>query len=215
MTASPTDDLASAERRIQELTKELSEARVELSQARGEFVESREQQAATAQILVAISRSPTDGQAVFSEIAASATRLCDAYNSGIALVAGDHLRAVAQHGPMFEERFPLGRGIVIGRAVLDRQTIHVADLQSETVTYPESSELARRLGHRTVLAVPLIRAGDAIGVLVVRRMEVRPFTVQQIELVKTFANQAVIAIENTRLFEAEQTRSRELTERTR
>src|SRR5262249_29175847 len=209
MTASPTDDLASAERRIQELTKDLSEAR-------GELAEAREQQAATAQILAAISRSPTDAKAVFSEIAASAARLCDAYDSGIALVAHDHLQIIAVYGPIpwAGERLPLSRSVVVGHAVLDRRTIHVADLQSETLAYPEGCKLARQLGHRTVLVVPLMRSGDAIGVVVIRRKEVRPFTDRQIDLLKTFADQAVIAIENTRLFEAEQTRTRELTERT-
>src|SRR5262249_56554539 len=100
-------------------------------------------------------------------------------------------------------------------AVVDRQTVHVADLQSETDEYPEGSEFARRLGYRTILCVPLLCAGEAIGVIFVRRPEVRPFTNRQIELLKTFADQAVIAIENTRLFEAEQTRTSELTERTR
>src|SRR5262249_53251211 len=207
MTASTTDDLASAEHRIQELTKKLS-------QAKGELGEAREQQAATAQILAAISRSPTDAQAVFSEIAASAARLCDAYDSGIALVAGDHLQIIAVYGPIpwGGERLPLSRSVVVGHAVLDRQTIHVTDLQSETLTYPEGCRLARQLGHRTVLAVPLMRSGNAIGVVLIRRTEARPFTDRQIELLKTFADQAVIAIENTRLFEAEQTRTRELSE---
>src|SRR5215475_14297761 len=100
MTASPTDDHASAERRIQELTNELSRARGELSQARGELAESQEQQAATADILRVISSSPTDLHRVFAEIAASAARLCDAHDSTINLVDGDFLRLVAHHGPI-------------------------------------------------------------------------------------------------------------------
>jgi signal transduction histidine kinase/putative methionine-R-sulfoxide reductase with GAF domain len=104
------------------------------------------------------------------------------------------------------------RGVLAGRAVLDRQTIHVADLQAETREYPQGSELARHLGLRTNLAVPLIREGEAIGVVIVRRTEVRPFADRQIDLLKTFATQAVIALENTRLFKAEQARARELAE---
>ena len=99
MTASPTDDLASAERRIQELTKELSQARGELSHANGELVEARDQQAATAEILRVISSSPTDLQPVFAEIATSAARLCDAYDALIRQVDGGVLRLVGHHGP--------------------------------------------------------------------------------------------------------------------
>src|SRR5262245_57973400 len=217
MTALPTDDIASAERRIQELTKELSWASGELSQARGELVEAREQQAATAEILRVISGSPRDRQRVFADIAASAARLCDAYDVTIRQVDGDILRLVAHHGPIPPTALgaPLKRGFVTAHAILDRRTIQVTDLQAEIDAYPESSEVARRLGHRTLLATPLIHAGEAIGSIAIRRTEVRPFTDRQIELLKTFADQAVIAIENTRLFEAEQTRTRELEARTR
>src|SRR5215470_201246 len=199
MAASPTDDLASAERRIQELTKELSEA--------------REQQAATAEILRVISSSPTDVQRVFAEIAESAAYLCDAYDATIHQVDGDLLRLVAHHGPIpVAGSWPLTRGRLLTGAVINRRTIHVADLQAETDEYPEGSEIARRLGYHTILVVPLIRAGVAIGVITIRRTEVRPFADRQIQLLKTFADQAVIAIENTRLFEAEQASKRELQE---
>src|SRR5262249_53174587 len=206
MTASSTYDLASAERRIQELNKELS-------QARSELAEAREQQTATGGILRAISNSPTDLQGIFQEIATTAARLCDAYDAGVLQCAGDHLRLVAHRGPIPGQRIvPLSRGVVNGRAVLDRTIFQVPDLQAETEEYPEGSESARRLGHRTIVAVPLIRDRDAIGSIFVRHTEVRPFTDRQIELLKTFADQAVIAIENTRLFEAEQASKRELQE---
>ena len=182
-----------------------------------ELAEAGEQQAATAEILRMISRSPTDLQGVFEEIAASAARLCDAYDASVLQVDGDCQRLVAHHGPipaipMGRDTLPLARGVVTGRAVLDRQAIHVADVQTETDQYPEGSDNARRLGHRTVLAVPLISAGKAIGVIVIRRTQVRPFTDRQIDLLKTFADQAVIAIENTRLFEEVQEKNRALTE---
>jgi two-component system, NtrC family, sensor kinase len=110
------------------------------------------------------------------------------------------------HTPFGQPR-PLTRGAAIGRAVLDRQTIHVADVQSETDEYPESSANARRLGFRTMLVVPLVGAGEAVGAIALRRSQVHPFTDRQIELLQTFADQAVIAIENARLFEEVQART--------
>jgi GAF domain-containing protein/anti-sigma regulatory factor (Ser/Thr protein kinase) len=176
---------------------------------RRELVEAREQQAATAEILTSISSSATDAKQVFAKIAASAARLCDAYDVVIRKVDGEVLRLVAHHGPIpVASTLPLTCGVVAGGAVLDRKTIHVADVQAESDKYP----VARGIGHRTILAVPLMRAGEAIGVIVMRRTEVRPFTDRQIDLLKTFADQAVIAIENTRLFEEVQARSRELAE---
>src|SRR5262249_35647095 len=115
-------------------------------------------------------------------------------------------------GPVGQFSLPLTRGSVIARAIIDRETVHVADLQVETAEFPEGSDFARRQGHHTIIAVPLMRAGDAIGVISLPRPEVRTFTDRQIALLKIFADQAVIAIENTRLFEAEQTRTRDLHE---
>jgi two-component system, NtrC family, sensor kinase len=171
---------------------------------------------ATAEILRVISSSPMDLQRVFAEMATSAARLCDAFDTTIRQVDGNVLRIVGHDGPIpLIDTMALSREVVNGRAVLDRRTVHVADLQAETQEYPEGSERARHLGYRTNLAVPLIRAGEAIGVIGMRRTEARPFTDRQVELLETFANQAVIAIENTRLFEAGQARTRELMERTK
>ena len=184
---------------------------------RRELAQALEQQAATAAILAVISSSPLDPQRVFAEIAASAARLCDAYDAMIFQVDGSSLRLVAHHGsipagPIGQFTLALTREVTLSRAILERRTIHVADLQAETDEYPEGSGRAQDLGVRTVLNVPLIRAGKTIGVIGIRRTEVRWFSGKQIALLETFANQAVIAIENTRLFEAEQTRTRELTE---
>src|SRR5262249_48961350 len=108
--------------------------------------------------------------------------------------------------------WPIGRGIVIGRAFIDRTPVHIHDLQACAHEFPDGSKAALRLGHRTNLAIPLLRQGEAIGVLAIRRTEVKPFTDRQVELVKTFADQAVIAIENVRLFEEVQARTRDLSE---
>ena len=164
--------------------------------------EAREQQTATAEILRVISSAPTDVQPVFAAVLRSAARLCDAFDATIFQVDGNGLRLVAHEGPI--PSTPVGafprRGTAAGRAVLDRRTIHVPDLQAEVDEYPESSAIARSYGFRTVLNVPLLRGAEAIGVISIRRTEVRPFTDRQIALLKTFADQAVIAIENIRLF---------------
>src|SRR5215510_6217473 len=94
-------------------------------------------------------------------------------------------------------------------AVIERRTIQVADILAEADEYPESHKIALQLGYRTALGVPLVHAGNAIGMIFIRRTEARPFTERQVELVNTFADQAVIAIENTRLFEEVQERTRE------
>jgi signal transduction histidine kinase len=127
-------------------------------------------------------------------------------------IIGSYDGPLPKFDPIAQGALPLTRGFLISRAVIDRQTIHVADLQVETDEYPEGSDFARRTGTRTIVVVPLIRAGHAIGAIAIRRTELRPFSARQIEPLKSFADQAVIAFENARLFEAEQTRTRELSE---
>src|SRR5262249_50037685 len=141
-------------------------------------------------------------------------RLCDAHDAVILQVAGaDILRVVAHHGPIsIPSTLALTREISVGRAILDRRAIHLADLQAETDEYPEGSDRARRDGVRTVLNVPLTPAGKIIGVILIRRTEARLFSDRQIVLLQIFANQAVIAVENTRLFEEVQARTTELQE---
>src|SRR5262249_46933864 len=101
---------------------------------------------------------------------------------------------------------------VTGRAFVDRNPVHVSDLREAADEFPAGQAMAMRLGNRTILAVPLMLKDEAIGAIVIRRIEVRPFTDKQIELVSTFADQAAIAIENVRLFDEVQARTRELQE---
>jgi GAF domain-containing protein/DNA-binding response OmpR family regulator len=186
----------------------------ELEARNRDLTESLDQQTATGEILRAISSSPTDVQPVFDTIAESTARLCEVSDVVIFRREGDRLRLVAHHGsdPVLDT-LPLIRGTSNGRAVLDGRTVHVADIQAETDEFPEGSENARRTGHRTVLSVPLIReAGVAIGSIQLRRPETRLFTERQVALLQTFADQAVIAVENVRLFKELEARNQDLTE---
>jgi signal transduction histidine kinase len=178
-----------------------------------ELKESLEQQTATSEILGVIASSPTDIQPVLDAVAASAARLCESSDSQIFRVDGDLLQQVAVYGPMpvAPMRRPITRGHLPSRAVIDRQTIHVHDLVAELETeFPDSKAIQQISGTRTILATPLLREGLAIGCIVVRRIEVRSFTPAQIKLLETFADQAVIAIENVRLFQELEARTSEL-----
>jgi len=179
------------------------------------LAESLEQQAATAEVLRIISTSPTKLQRVLEVIVKSAARFCGADDVTIFELDGQDVRAVAHWGTIPQEigvLFPCSRGSVAGRTILDRKPVHVIDLQAEADEFPEGSAFAKRLGHRTTLGAPLLRERVAIGTIQLRRAKVNPFTDKQIALLGTFADQAVIAIENVRLFEAEQQRARELSE---
>src|SRR5262249_44513191 len=180
-----------------------------------ETKEALEQQTATAEILQVISASPTNLQPVLDTVVASAARFCGAYDVGLLRVDGESLRLVAHHGPIFvavDFSVPIVRGTVAGRSVLERRPIHVADLQMESEEFPEGRARAQTQGIRTLLSAPLLREGTAIGAIVLRRDEANPFTDKQIALLQTFADQAVIAIENVRLFTELEARNHDLTE---
>src|SRR5262249_2457175 len=179
-----------------------------------ELKESLEQQTATSEILGVIASSPTDIQPVLDVIAENAARLCDATNAQIFRADDDFLRLAANYGNLpASEEAPVTRGAVLGRIFLDRKTLHVHDLAAEVETeFPEARVAQQRLGHRTILGTSLLREGVPIGVIGVRRMEVRPFSEKQIKLLETFAAQAVIAIENVRLFKEIQERNSQLRE---
>lgn len=191
MASQLQDSRTNMEQKVEERTRDLAE--------------SLEQQTATSEILRVISSSPTDIQPVLDAVAESASRLCDATDAQINRFEGDVLRRVASYGSMpiphrIGEEIPFTRGRVDGRIIIDRQTIHVHDITEVETEYPDAKPLHQLSGTRTILGTPLLRKGNPIGSIVIRRTEVRPFTDKQIALLKTFADQAVIAIENVRLF---------------
>ena len=196
------------------LKEELRRVSEKLESREGELAEALEQQTATSEILRVIAGSPTDIQPVLDAVVESAARLCDATDGLIARLDGDILRpAVAKYGsmPVVPEARPLSYGTPVGRAIIDKETIHVHDLKSEVETeFPHSKPRQAISGVRTLLTTPLLPKGRAFGAIVIRRDEVRPFSDKQIELLRTFADQAVIAIENAGLFQEFQEKSRQL-----
>jgi signal transduction histidine kinase len=155
-------------------------------------------------------------QPVLDAVAEHAARICEAGAVDIVIAENDTLRAAASFGelrrPPAGWAVPLDRSTVMGRSICDMQPVHVADVQNAGDEFPLGQEIAIKFGHHTILCVPLIREGHALGTILVRRTEVRPFEQKHIALLSTFADQAAIAIENVRLFEAEQQRSQELNE---
>lgn len=168
--------------------------------------EALERQTATSEVLKVISGSPTDVQPVLDTVAERAGLLCRADGSRVWLAVGEHLRAMTSYGPAYGDyslgaELPLRASSIGGRAFLERRSVHVEDVVPLLDTeYPDVRELQARNGFRTVLAVPMIRDGESIGVIALLRNQVRPFAPAEIALVQTFADQAVIAIENVRLF---------------
>ncbi|HXU87812.1 MAG TPA: response regulator [Methylomirabilota bacterium] len=212
------DELETLGEELNRTAEQLEESYVNLEKKVEErtldLTEALEQQTATGEILRVISASPTDIQPVLDTVVKSAARFCGASDAEIFHLEGNRLRVAAHHGPIpgpAGRLISVVRGSAAGRAVLERRTVHVPDLQAEAEEFPVGSALAREFGYHTTLVVPLLREGVVMGTINLRRAEIKPFTDKQITLLQSFADQAVIAIGNVRLFKALEERTDQLT----
>jgi signal transduction histidine kinase len=201
MTAQLRESYAGLERKVEERTRELRR--------------SLDHQTAISEVLRVISASPTNVQPVVEAVAERAARLCEAEFAGVLLREGEMLHATAgwsrRDGKIPIPEVPVSRTYITGRAVLDRRTVHVEDvLAVMDLEFPDARENQGRVGFRTFAAVPMIQEETAVGAISIWRDEVRPFTTEELNLLETFASQAVIAIQNVKLFREIQEKSAQL-----
>src|SRR5262245_53966508 len=204
---------------LSQLKKEVQRLTEQLESRDRELAEATERETATGEILRVIASSPTKLQPVLETILADAVRLCESHNGAIFTFDGDvfHVGAgfnITGELQAYRQAHPIrpGRESAVGRVGLERQTVHIPDVLADPEVDTYRLEVYRREGMRSVLAVPLLKEDTLIGTIAIHRREVRPFTEKQIALLKTFADQAVIAIENVRFFKELQERNREITE---
>ena len=205
--------IARLEAELQRRDAELLEARAVIESRDHALAEALEQQTATAEVLRVIASSPTDLQTVLNRIAEAAATLCGAGDAVVNQVSGDFLTVPAAWGTILglskNPRAPLDRGLPVGRAIMDARPVRLLgepeDIEEE---FPIGAAIWRQFGVRALLCVPLVREGTPIGGISLRRYEAVPFTDEHVALLETFADQAVIAIENARLFEELERRNR-------
>ncbi|MFL6817325.1 MAG: GAF domain-containing protein [Bradyrhizobium sp.] len=180
-----------------------------------ELSEALTYQTASSNILGVIASSPTQVSPALQAIVESACKLCDAYDANVLLKVGNDLHFSAHHGPIptGQHKWPINRNWVTGRSVVDKAPVQVSDfLAPEAAEFPDGQEQSRTQGHRCTLSVPLMREGEAIGAIALRRMEPVAFNEKQVGLLRAFADQAVIAIGNVRLFDEVKARTDDLQE---